>query len=281
VAPWPRLERGKHEKDVLGFYWTDPLDEHRDALQRFANTTLASLHGLSADTIVIVGGMLTRLRTTLTKTGRSAGQKMAMFTLSDGNDSVEAVAFAETYAQYAPLLEADKVVFLRGRVDRRREETGIIVDAVIPATDAPRELTRTVLIALQAPNADPPGPHNGNGRKPLNGELAKLKTLLMQSRYSGRADSSSSAGGGGGAEVLIEVHQAGQTAQLRVNGLRVAVDAELPQRVRTVLGEAGQCELLGLPKLKADPSTTPPRSAQPDLPIFADSGESCASIDRY
>ena len=44
---------------------------------------------LKADVEVIIGGMLTRVRHTFVRNGRSAGQKMAMITLEDSTGSID------------------------------------------------------------------------------------------------------------------------------------------------------------------------------------------------
>jgi DNA polymerase-3 subunit alpha len=64
------------------------------------------------------------VRTIICKNGKSAGQKMAIVTFEDGTGgaggSVETVMFAECYANFGHLIEADRVLFVLGRVDRSR-----------------------------------------------------------------------------------------------------------------------------------------------------------------
>ena len=265
VAPWPEAELLRHEKSVLGFFVSShPLDGHRDALGRFGTATIAEVRDMAADTSVVVGGMLNRVRATLTRQGRSAGQKMAMIGIEDHTGSMEGVVFAETYAIAAPLLEADRIVFLEGRVDRRREEPSLVVEQVVPVEQAAERLTRAVKIILDGDHDGPAG--NGNG------SLDQLKQLLHRA-----------AAAEGGADVLIEVRQQTCAALIRLNGMKVHVDAELPERVGAVLQGGGRCRLLGAAQGPSNGAATPPRrragAAGPLRRAPAD--EACASIDRY
>ena len=231
TPPWSTNDQLKHEKSVLGFYVSShPLDQHRETIDTFANVAVCDITNLSADTEVVIGGMITRIRPTLVKKGRSAGQKMAMITVEDRTESIDGVVFSDAYAIAAPLLETDRVLLFKGRVDRRREEPSIVVEQIIPLEQAAQQLTQTVKIVIN----DLPLPDTG---QPINGELGNLKTLLRQGT------------GGGTAQVIIEIQQNDYSAQLRLNGLRAAVDHQLPQRVETVLRSPGCCKLIGPAKL--------------------------------
>jgi DNA polymerase-3 subunit alpha len=283
VAPWLPVESLANEKSVLGFFVSShPMNDQRDAIARFANVTIADIQRLSGGVEVIIGGMLTRIKTVVTKNGRSAGQKMAMIAIEDPTAHIEGVAFSETYATYAPLLTTDRIVFIKGKVDRKRETPNIIVNQVIDASAAAKELAQAVRIVLKdesakiTPAGDAgPGPHPDG--TVFNGALRKLKELLRQA--TGR--------GANGSEVLLEIHQAGRVATLRVQGLRVATDGDLAQRIETVLDAPGCCQLIGPPKLMRSPGFATmihdESAAQSRLkaPVGSGDEEFCASIDRY
>lgn len=276
VEPWSTNDQLKYEKEVLGFYVSShPLDQHRDALLRFATCAILDVKRLAAEVPVVVGGILTRVRTTFVKRGRSAGQKMAMITLSDGKNDIEAVCFSDTYAQCYHQLEVDKVVFLMGKVDRRREEPSIVVDRVVGVEQASSVLTQTVKIVVH--DSTPIDQNTG-----FNGEFARIKDLLRQASASREAT----------AEVLFELHQGGTIASVRVNGLRVAADENLRASVETLLGRCttgrGRCELLGRPRLQAASldermlhQKGAPEPAKLAYAARLDDGETCESIDRY
>ena len=231
TPPWSTNDQLKHEKSALGLYISShPLDQHRRSIDTFTNISVCDIRGLSAETEVVVGGMITRLRTTFVKKGRSAGQKMAMITIEDRTGPIEGVVFSDTYAIAAPLLESDRVLIFKGRVDRRREDPSLVIDQVIPFEHAAKELTETVKIIIDNSRIVYAG-------QSINGELNSLKTLLRQ----GAAD--------GTARVMIEVREDGCVAQLRLNGVRAVVDHHLPQRIETILRSPGCCELIGPTKI--------------------------------
>ncbi len=247
VTPWSVHEQLTHEKSVLGFYVSShPLDQHRELLDRFTDVTIADISRLPADKPVIIGGILTRVRPTLVKKGRSAGQKMAMITVQDPSGSIDGVVFSDAYAVVSPLLETDQVLILKGKVDRRREEPSIVVEEVIPLDEAPKRLTTTVKIMIHNDDYD----HTGAGDRRVTADrppdridatgLTSLKALLRQSAAPSQRS---------GADVLIEILEHDSIIRLRLEGLRVCVDHSLPDRVATVLRRQDCCDLLGPQRL--------------------------------
>lgn len=75
---------------------------------------------------------------------------MAVFVLQDLQGSVEVVLFPEALAQNDNLLEVDKILFVRGKVDCRRELPNIIANQLIALDDVGEQLTNRVNITLQA-----------------------------------------------------------------------------------------------------------------------------------
>ncbi|MDH3584553.1 MAG: DNA polymerase III subunit alpha, partial [Phycisphaerae bacterium] len=175
VSPWETSHMLREEKDVLGFYVSShPMARWESVLRRFSSVQVTEARQLRADTEIVLGGMLTRARVTMVKKGRSAGQKMAMLGIEDASGVMEGVIFSDGYARYAHLLHEDRILFLKGRIDRRREEPSIMVDQVVPVEEAEDELTACVRIVIRDHHAD------GQERRP-NGELKSLRTMLRQS----------------------------------------------------------------------------------------------------
>jgi DNA polymerase-3 subunit alpha len=143
----------KFEKELLGFYITShPLTEHQAALERYTTATTRECASISEGAEVTVGGMITRVKRAVTRQGRSAGQSMAMITLEDLEGQIDGVLFAETYAdalkRYPGCVDAESIVFLRGKIDRRRETPSIVVNEVIPIAEAASRLTTAVALKL-------------------------------------------------------------------------------------------------------------------------------------
>ena len=242
VEAWSKKDTLDYEKEVMGLYASShPLEEYRDDLGRYSVCRIADLHGLPAQTEVTVGGMLSRVRPTVVKNGRSAGSRMAMLTLEDATgNKIDAVCFADTFATCSNHLEPDAVVFLVGKIDRRREEPNLIVDKVIPIDQARQRLTRTVrVVVTDAPAAD----FNGQGKA----QLDKLREVLRQAAMRVQGSGCSPA------EVMLDLHQDGNAVTLRLDGLRVAPDEQLLDGVRAVMGNldgrSARCELHGPPKV--------------------------------
>ena len=264
VPAWSDRETLDHEKEVTGLYMSShPLDAHRDALERFSTATVAQAKELKAEAQVILGAMVSRVRRTVT---RAKGEPMAMLTFEDLTGPIEAVAFPRTYAIAAPLLTEGSILFVRGKIDRKREEPSLMIDEVIPVEQAARSLTQCVRITL-----DVSAGH-------FNGELRHLQALLRQAEAKN---------GQRGAGVEFEVHEAGQCLRLRVNTRPVAVDADLPHRIAMVLRRPDCCELLGPPKAATGGQARHVEGDSPTGPKLAyrsamqGDEEFCASIDRY
>jgi DNA polymerase-3 subunit alpha len=107
------------------------------------------LRAHTRDERVRLGGMVTKPRVTVVKSGPNEGRKMAFFTLEDFAGSVECVVFSKGYAEMSALVEADRVVVLEGRVDRTREMPSVQVDRLVAVEDAPRTLARGLLVRLE------------------------------------------------------------------------------------------------------------------------------------
>jgi len=151
VAPWPEAQMLAFEKEVLGFYVTsNPLGHHAQTIDVYSTTNTTRLAQIGQDKEVVLGGMVTRIRYNLTKNGRNAGAKMAVFTLEDLQGQVDVVLFPSVLAEFGGLVEEDKVVFVRGRVDHSRERPNLLASEVIPLEDIRRKVAAKVRIRLHA-----------------------------------------------------------------------------------------------------------------------------------
>jgi DNA polymerase-3 subunit alpha len=163
VPPWPELQMLAFEKQVLGFYVTsNPLSQHAEAINDYSTTNTAQLAQSSGsgngqsngngggEKLVTLGGMITKIRYNLTKNGRNAGSKMAVFTMEDLQGQIEVVLFPDTLTELAPMLIEDTVVFVKGKADYRRERPNLIAAEMIPIEKAREKLAKGVRIKLDA-----------------------------------------------------------------------------------------------------------------------------------
>jgi DNA polymerase-3 subunit alpha len=147
----PEQERLQKEKEVLGFYLTGhPLNRHRSEIHRFATATVAGLKTLQEGATVVLGGIIAALRPVVIRSGRNAGQKMAVLRFEDFTGSCEAVIFSDLYLQLVDRLAADKICFLKGEVDHRREEPSLRVSALFDLSEARIRLTRKMTLEVDS-----------------------------------------------------------------------------------------------------------------------------------
>jgi DNA polymerase-3 subunit alpha len=143
----------KYEKELLGFYITShPLTEHQVAVEHFSTASTKEAQALSEGTEVTIGGMINRVKKVITKNGRSAGMPMAIITLEDLEGQIDGTMFAETFAEicqkYPEAVKAESIVFVRGKVDRKRETPSLLINEVLPVAESVGRLTTAVALKL-------------------------------------------------------------------------------------------------------------------------------------
>lgn len=150
VPPWPEMQMLKYEKDVLGFYVTkNPLSTHAEMLDAYSDVNTYKLRNKSQDAEVVIGGMAKKPRYIITKNGRNAGAKMAVFVLEDLHGTCEVVLFPKGLEQFGDILAEDKVLFVKGKVDCKRENPNILCDELIQIEDVCDKLATKVRIYLK------------------------------------------------------------------------------------------------------------------------------------
>src|SRR5688572_25682456 len=153
VEEIPSADLLKFEKELLGFYITShPLAEHQVALERYSTASTKEAMAVAEGTEVMIGGMLSAVRSKVAKSGRSAGMKWAILELEDLEGKIEGMCFAESYAditaRYPDALKAERIVFVKGKVDKKRETPSLMVNDVLPVEVAVEKLTTNVGVKL-------------------------------------------------------------------------------------------------------------------------------------
>jgi DNA polymerase-3 subunit alpha len=157
AAPWTEMELLGHEKDALGLYLSGhPLDRYADALRTFGARTVGdlvladlpqSLDGAPGRLLledVHVGGIISGFRPLKTK----KGDRMGVFMLEDAQGAVEVVAFPETYARFATVIENDRLVAVRGKFERDEESSRMQATELFPLETLRERLSKAVRIHL-------------------------------------------------------------------------------------------------------------------------------------
>ena len=151
VAPWSEMQMLTFEKEVLGFYVTaNPLSRHAETINVYSTTDTSQLDGLAEGAEIVIGGMVAKIRRMVTRNGKNAGAKMAVFELEDLQGSCEVVVFPRILEQLGDRLKVDRILFVKGTVDCRRENPNVICDELIEIEEACDKLAANVWIRLNA-----------------------------------------------------------------------------------------------------------------------------------
>jgi len=213
IPEWPPNRLSKLEKESLGLYVLHhPLGQYEKTLRHFVTATSADLAQLPQDAEVMLGGLIKSVRPIVTKTGRNIGARMAVFDLEDLAGSVTCVVFPRDYQDCQDLVQADRIVFVRGQVDRQREEPQVRTSEVIDVEDGKRRFSSALVIRLAEEGLD-------------DAMLAALRGVLQRHR--------------GPLPVYLELAGPAGTKTLIRTGddLRVAVTAGLQRDLENLLGQ--------------------------------------------
>jgi DNA polymerase III subunit alpha len=138
------------EKETLGLYVSEhPLDRVRDQLRRRVDIPLAELERRRDGEVVTIGGIVSALKQLTTK----KGDPMVFARLDDLTGGAEVVVFNSVYATSRELLEVDRILMVKGRVDHKQEgETKLIAIEVTEfEVTRPAEEVRLKVDARRAP----------------------------------------------------------------------------------------------------------------------------------
>lgn len=145
------------EKKALGFYMSrHPLTNYAHVLQAFRSHQAADLAEVPEKSEVLLGGMISGLTVRNVSKSRSGLTRMGKFSFEDLSGSVPAMLWPEEFAKFESVLEDDRVCFVKGTLDRRREPAELIVNRVIPIEKAEGELARALVVTLRKGVHQPP-----------------------------------------------------------------------------------------------------------------------------
>ncbi len=180
AEPWPSAQVLAFEKEALGLYLSGhPLAAHRDDLARAGARAIAQCVESAAD--VLVGGIISGVRQVKTK----KGDRMAAFLLEDLDGSLEVVAFPETFRNFGHVMENDRMVLVRGKLEGGDDRPKILASEVKPLSSLAETLSREVAISLRTPSrttfeavADVLLRHRGDRRVRLDVEVRDLPRAM-------------------------------------------------------------------------------------------------------
>jgi DNA polymerase-3 subunit alpha len=122
-----KAELLKLEKETLGLYVSEhPLHAIRDQLRRKTDCTLAELERRRDGETVNVAGIVSSIKQLTTK----KGDAMVFLRLDDVTGGAEVVVFSSVYVTARPLLELERIVVVKGRIDHKEGEVKLLAQEV-------------------------------------------------------------------------------------------------------------------------------------------------------
>jgi DNA polymerase-3 subunit alpha len=155
VSPWNQEMVLAAERETLGFCLTGhPVDDYAVEARslRWPRTlNLGGLESMPDRTPVQLCGSVAQIRERIVKKGRTAGRKMAILAMEDGETGkAEVVLYPDTLDKYSAALKEGRVLVVRGSVQTGRGQGASIaanevleVDAVLPGS------VRRLIVALR------------------------------------------------------------------------------------------------------------------------------------
>ena len=116
---WSDIERLNRERDLVGIYLSaHPLDEYKIVLDNLCNTRCAELADLSALATrdpVVIGGIVTAIKSKFTKTGKPCG----FVTIEDFEGSGELAMFGEEWGRWSGMFKEGCAVYITAKCQQR------------------------------------------------------------------------------------------------------------------------------------------------------------------
>ena len=209
ATPWTEAEQLGFEKEALGLYLSGhPVDRHAEQLQAAGVKRIEQLD--SAGESIPVAGIISSVRALTTR----KGNPMAVVTLEDRGGSLEAVVFPEAYRKYGSLLQTDRLVVIRGRLEKDEETARLIAAEVQSVNTLLGDGGRIMAIRLASP------PHDRS-------TVEALADLFHRYQGTGRVS------------LEIEIRREGQAVRLRaaLPSTRVCASQELVEEVERLCGK--------------------------------------------
>ncbi len=149
IEEYPKDELLAYEKEMLGLYVSDhPLFSVENALKNQVDVSLGELKEKKDGSVVWIGGLIAKIKSITTRKGGI----MLFVSLEDLEGQVEVVVFPSMYQNYRDLIEEDKVVRVKGRIDKKEDEVKIIALNVESLNTDEAEGVSSVYIKIKSAN---------------------------------------------------------------------------------------------------------------------------------
>ncbi len=154
IPEWDNEIKLNYEKELLGYYLTDhPLNKYSDMIEKYTNYTIDDIKSSEIDinSIKIIG-IITKIKENKTK----RNELMASFFLEDLTGEIEVLVFPTLYNELKTknILKNDKVVLVKGNLDKNEESIKILAENIIPIENVTEEFTNKIEIILNINSID-------------------------------------------------------------------------------------------------------------------------------
>ncbi len=151
VEAWPYHEMLEKEKEVLGLYLSGhPLEPYRPELEGFATCPLdpERLKAKKPGTSVILGGMITRLKTRISQ---KDNRTFAFGELEDFAGKIEVAFWSEVFESVRHQVEIDSMVLIRGalQLNEDGESMKLVASKVLPLAETREKLAKSVHVKVR------------------------------------------------------------------------------------------------------------------------------------
>ena len=151
---WEKALLLSYEREMLGLYVSDhPLLGVEHLLRSSTDMPISQVNdeSIGHEQIVTIGGLITQIQRKVSRRGDS----WAIVTIEDLEGAVDVMFFSNSYTQHSMNLVEDRIVIIRGRVDKREEQVKIMaLDLSTP--DISLAPTGPLIISMDTVRCTPP-----------------------------------------------------------------------------------------------------------------------------
>ena len=151
---WDKALLLSYEREMLGLYVSDhPLLGVEHLLRSSTDMPISQINdeSIGHEQIVTIGGLITQIQRKVSRRGDS----WAIVTVEDLEGAIDVMFFANSYTQHSMNLMEDRIVVIRGRVDKREEQVKVMaLDMSMP--DISLAPTGPLIISMDTVRCTPP-----------------------------------------------------------------------------------------------------------------------------
>jgi DNA polymerase-3 subunit alpha len=163
IPEFHEKEMLENEKELLGFYISGhPLGEYSETIEAYTTHSLPEAMGLTNDTGVIVGGIITSMR----RMRSQSGNDFAILQIEDVDGTMECMVFKEVYNECKELLKETEPFLFFALVNVKEENSvpQLIAQKVVPMSEVKEKFTFELHVRL----------HEGSAKKEMLDQVRSI-----------------------------------------------------------------------------------------------------------